>query len=140
MKAKDFMSQARYLDLRINSKIQQIDDLNDLATKVTSTISDMPKSPSADTSRTETTIVKILDLEREINAELEQLVDLKREIGAVIGKVSRPEYTVILQKRYLEMERWEDIAADMFYEVRYVQKLHGRALAEVQALLDASGT
>lgn len=42
MNAKEYLLQARYLDERITSKTQQIASLNDLATKCTSTISDMP--------------------------------------------------------------------------------------------------
>jgi DNA-directed RNA polymerase specialized sigma24 family protein len=138
--AKEYLNQARYLDLRINSKIAQIDHLNDLATHVTSTISDMPRNTSPDPSRMETTICKIVDLEQEISEDLGQLMDLKRDLQQVVDGVSRPEYQVILQKRYLEMEQWEDIAGDMNYDVRYVQKLHGRALADVQELLDAKRT
>lgn len=140
MTAKEYLNQARYLDLRINSKIAQIDHLNDLATHVTSTISDMPRNTSPDPSRMETTICKIVDLEQEISEDLGQLMDLKRDLQQVVDGVSRPEYQVILQKRYLEMEQWEDIAGDMNYDVRYVQKLHGRALADVQELLDAKRT
>ena len=50
MTAKEFLSQARYLDMRINSKVEQIESLNDLATKCTSTITGMPRNPSASTS------------------------------------------------------------------------------------------
>ncbi len=46
MTAKEYLSQAYRLDDRINSKIQQVDSLNLLATKCTSTISGMPKNPS----------------------------------------------------------------------------------------------
>lgn len=137
MTAKEYMNQARYLDLRISSKIAQIDRLNDLATHVTSTISDMPRSSSPDPSRMETTICKIVDLEHEITEDLARLMDMKKDLQRVVDSVSRPEYQVILQKRYLEMEHWEEIADDMNYDVRYVQKLHGRALAEVQDLLDS---
>ena len=46
MTAKEYLLQAHYLDERITSKTQQIASLNELATRCTSTISDMPKSPN----------------------------------------------------------------------------------------------
>jgi len=46
MKALDFLSQAYRLDLRIDSKLEQIVSLNELATKCTATISDMPRNPN----------------------------------------------------------------------------------------------
>ena len=45
MTAKEYLSQARYLDNRIKSKLLQIDSLNELATRCTPSYSDMPKSP-----------------------------------------------------------------------------------------------
>lgn len=45
MTAKEYLGQARFLDMRINSKIQQVASLNELATKCTATISDMPGNP-----------------------------------------------------------------------------------------------
>lgn len=62
MTAKEYLSQAYRLDDRINSKIQQVDSLNLLATKCTSTISGMPKNPGSPVSRMEDVIVKIISL------------------------------------------------------------------------------
>lgn len=42
--AKKYLSQAFGLNQRIESKLGQIEDLHDLATKATVTYSDMPKS------------------------------------------------------------------------------------------------
>ena len=71
MTAKEYLSQARYLDGRINSKIQQVSVLNALATKCTSTLSDMPKSATPNHSSLEETICKIIDLENEINRDID---------------------------------------------------------------------
>ena len=45
MNAKDYLNKAYRLDQRINSKLEQVESLNALATKATSTLSDMPRSP-----------------------------------------------------------------------------------------------
>lgn len=80
MTAKEYMEQARYLDMQINSKIEQIRNLNELATKATTVYSDMPHSPNRNTSRMEETVVKIIDLESEIDRDIDALVNLKREM------------------------------------------------------------
>ena len=49
--AKKYLSQAFGLNQRIESKLGQIEDLHDLATKATVTYSDMPKSPNRDGSK-----------------------------------------------------------------------------------------
>jgi DNA-directed RNA polymerase specialized sigma24 family protein len=134
--AKEYLSQAYFLDARINSNIAQVDGLHTLATKVTATFSDMPKPLSGDPSRVECTVLKIYDLENEIDREIDRLVDLKRDLLQVIQSVSKPEYQMVLQKRYIEMEKWDVIAQEMALDVRWVQRLHGRALEEVQKYLD----
>ena len=44
MTAKEYLSQARLLDARINAKIQQVSALNDLATHATHPDGDAPES------------------------------------------------------------------------------------------------
>ena len=138
MTAKEYLNQAFRLDQRINSKIEQVAVLNDLATKCTATISGMPHSASPNTASMAMTIDKIVDLQNEINADIDELVDLKREIISVIKSIENTEYQLILEKKYLtsyyDEERklkrysWEQIAVDLGYDFRYLKKLHKKAL------------
>lgn len=132
MTAKDYLSQAHFLDQRINSKITQVAAQRELATNVTSTVSDMPRSASSDVHRMEDIILNIFRLESEINEDIDALVDLKREIIGVIKSVENIEQQTILEKRYLCFETWEVIAADMGYDIRWLYRLHGRALEVVE--------
>lgn len=91
MNAKEYLKQAFYLDKRINSKLEQVESLNALATKATSTLSDMPKSPNRGPSKLEDTIVKIIDLQEEINRDIDNLVDLKKEIANSIFELKDKE-------------------------------------------------
>ena len=63
MTAKEYLSQAYRIDQRINSKIEQISSLHDLATKATQTLSDMPGSATRNAHRMEDVIIKIIDFE-----------------------------------------------------------------------------
>lgn len=54
--------------------------LHDLATKATSTISDMPGSATRNIHRMVDIIVKIMDLEEEVNKDIDAFVDLKMDI------------------------------------------------------------
>ena len=137
MKAKEYMQQALFLDKRINSLIRQVNGLWDQATNVTQVISDMPRNPGGETSKLESRIVDIVDLTEEIKVQMENLKNLRREIFEVVSQVSDPEYQLILQERYFEMMTWEDIAGDINRSVRNVQQLHGKALEEVQIIIDS---
>lgn len=134
MTIKEYLSQARYLDMRIDSKINQLHSLNDLATKCTSVITGMPHAPSKSTSSMSDTINKIIDLECEINADIDKMVELKETISKIINKVQKTEYRMILEKRYLALQNWENIASDMGYELRWLHRLHGKALNEAEKI------
>ena len=131
MNAKEYLLQARYLDERITSKTQQIASLNDLATKCTSTISDMPRNPNHGGSRMEDAILKIIDLEDGLKKDIEKLVDLKKEIMGVIHAVPNVEYQMLLEKRYLCFITWEQIAVDLNYSIQHIHRMHIAALKEI---------
>lgn len=131
MTAKEYLSQAYRLDKRIDSKIEQLKSLNLLATKCTTTLSDMPKSQSISNSRLEDTVVKIVDLQEEINRDIDSLVDLKRDIVRTIKSVQNPEYQIILELRYLCFKNWEEIAVQMNCSIDNVFKIRKNALKSV---------
>lgn len=136
MKAKEYLGKAYRLDQRINSKLDQVASLNELATKATSTLSDMPKNPNKAISTMENTICKIIDLQDEINKDIDRLVDLKTQIVTTIKNIENYEYQTLLEKRYLCFETWEQIAVDMHYSLRWIHILHGKALNDLARLLN----
>lgn len=73
-------------------------------------------------------INKIVDLENEINADIDRLVDLKRDIVLTIKGVSLPEHQTLLELRYLCFKTWEQIAVDMQYSLMHIHRLHEKAL------------
>lgn len=135
MTAKEYLNQARYLDREIDAKLDHVEKLNSLIYKATSTLTDMPGSPTRDHTKRERAIAKVIDLQREIDSEIDRLVDLKKEINSVIQKIPDEESRLLLELRYINLNTWEDIAAQMDYTVRAVHIIHGRALTEVEKLL-----
>lgn len=132
MTAKEYLSQAYRLDQRIDSKIAQVASLNDLATKCTATLTGMPRNPNRGGSTMADAVCKIVDLQEEINRDIDRLVDLKREIVVVIKAVENPEYQVMLEKRHLSFQTWEQIAVDMNYSIQHIYRLREKAYAAVQ--------
>ena len=131
MTAKEYLSQAYRIDQRINSKLEQIASLRELARKATSTLTDAPRSPNRHNQSMEGVIIKMVDLEAEINADIDTLVDLKREIVTVIKNVQSPEHQTLLELRYLCFKSWEQIAVDMGYNSKYIFNIHDTALIKV---------
>lgn len=96
MTTKEYLSQAYRIDQRINSKLEQIKNLRELATKATSTISETGVCDFGNKQRMESNVVKIVDLEREINEDIDMLIEVKKGIMAMIKKVENPEYQTLL--------------------------------------------
>ena len=134
MNAKDFLSQARYLDMRINSKVEQIDSLNALATKCTSTLTGMPHNPSPSTSLMADAVCKIVDLQEELGRDVQDLVNLKQRISTVIKSVPNHELQTLLEKRYLCFQSWEKIAVDMHFSMQYAFRIHDKAMEEIEKI------
>ncbi|OQB13006.1 MAG: hypothetical protein BWY15_01970 [Firmicutes bacterium ADurb.Bin193] len=131
MTSKEFLNQAYRIDERINSKIEQVRSLRDLATKATSVLSLVPNSGTRNVHRMEDIIAKMADIEAEVNSDVEHLLEIKRIVREIINDVDNVTYRTILELRYLCFKTWDEIAATMYYDYRYLLKIHDRALKAV---------
>ena len=134
LSAKDYLSQAYRIDLRINSKIEQVQSLRGLAEKAVTTLSDTPNNGTRNIRRMESVIAKMVDLESEINVDIDDLVDLKSEILSLIKYVESPELQTLLELRYLCFKTWEQISVELHLDIRWIHRLHNKALNEVDAI------
>ncbi|MEG1515207.1 MAG: hypothetical protein RSD95_10015 [Clostridia bacterium] len=138
MTAKEYLQQAFRIDQRINGKLEMVARLRESATKVTTNISDMPRASSPNLQTMESTVAKLVDLEADINRDVDALVDLKREIIDTIGTLDKPEHQMVLESRYLCYKSWEQIALEMNVQLRWVYRLHGRALSALEQKLNSN--
>lgn len=132
MTAKEYLSQAYRIDQRINSKLEQISALRELLNKTSNVLSDMTGNPNKDRSRVEDYVVKIVDMEKELDEDIDRLISLKADIMHTIKKVEDAECQMLLEDRYLRFLTWEAIADNMGYTVRNVYILHGKALGMIK--------
>lgn len=135
MNAKEYLLQIRNINIKIERKKMQLETLKDISTKITPTLSDMPKGSSKETSPMENAICKIIDLENEIK-ELSGIMDAKKsESLSYIFQLHNDEYQTLLMLRYLQLMSWEDISLEMHYTKRWLYKLHGIALNKLSQIL-----
>ena len=131
MTAKEYLSRACRLDARINAKLDQVMSLRNIANKATSTLSVVPPSGTRNVHKMENVIIEIVSLENEVNADIDALVDVKRNIGKIIKTVENPIYQILLELRYLCFKKWDEIAVIMDYSVDNIYKMHRKALKEI---------
>lgn len=135
MKAKEYLSQARRLENQINSKLQQLSRYRALATKVTSVLSSMPHSTNRNKSPMESALTKLIDFENEIDSDIYQLIEIKKEISEFIIGFDEAKYIVLLELRYLSGLTWGKIAETMGFDLSWTYRLHRKALEQAELRL-----
>lgn len=81
-------------------------------------------------------VAKVDELERGIIAEIDELTEKKQEIIAEIEKVPQENYRQLLFDRYILCQKWEQIALDRDKGVRWIYRLHGKALNTFEKVMD----
>ena len=127
MTAKEYLNQARTLDLLINAKQSELYSLKLMATSISSPVIS-EKVQSGGENNAMRIIDKIVDLQNEINLEIDKLVDLKSQIRGEIKQINDPVERILLTERYINNKSWMEIANMMHYTERQVHNIHGKSL------------
>ena len=128
---KVWLLQYRRLDDRIDRLEKEKSRWIERATKMSAPSDGMPHG--SDVSDTVGFAVsKAADLAAEIDREIDRLVDLRREIEDAIYTVDDPILQELLERRYIDGDKWEEIAVSMHYSWRNILRKHGKALSAVK--------
>ena len=134
MTAKEFMKQHE----RVVEKIRQIEiQIYDIEQTlgIKGVNYDSQPHGSGISQVTEATATKLIEL-REMQRDLVDKLWTKRiEIERIIFMIENATFAELLQRKYIRLQKWEDIATDMKFDSRYIYKLHGKALVEVDKII-----
>lgn len=134
MNAKEYLLRYHFINIRINQKIDQQRQLREFATNISPSSGGGHSSGVSD--KVGMAVAKIATLEQEINAEIYELIRVKAEIEHTISAVADERLRLILIARYINCNRWEQIAVMQNIELRWLYRLHGRALSEISKIID----
>lgn len=137
--AKAYLSQVKLYDTHINNKLEELTRLKELLRHITSSIKDVPVSGGGNQDKMGSAVAKIVDLENEINDAVDAYIDKQREIGRVLERLGDADQVAVLHKRYFEDMPWEQIALEMHMTYRNVCYIHGRALLEMEKVMQHDG-
>lgn len=134
MTAKEFMKQHE----RIAEKIRQVEiQIYDIEQTlgIKGVNYDFQPHGSGISQVTESTATKLIEL-REVQRDLVGKLWTKRiEIERVIFMIENATLAELLQRKYIRLQKWDDIATDMKFDSRYIYKLHGKALVEADKII-----
>ena len=126
---------------RLKDEIQK---LADLCAGLPCTATDGDKVQSShDPDRIGKVIAEKADLEDELMDEVLNSIDAMNGIIETINKLSDVSYQNVIQMRYIrfdedtfQLKTWAEIADELHYSERWVQTIHGRALVEVERIIN----
>lgn len=136
MTAKEYLNQVKNLESKMKILKEEIDTLREMVVS-TGAIQQGERVLSSGTQdKMAETICKINEKECEWNDLMREFALARANVIINIQKLNNPEYEQILYKRYCQSKKWEEIALEMNYTYQWVCKLHGRALLELDKVLN----
>lgn len=137
MTAKEYLNQLIAMDNAINRKQQRLATLRDVAMNTTPNYADEAVQRTREKNPLENIMSKIVDLDREIDEDIDALVDFKAEVWEQLDKIADERYKRILWLRYADRKTWRyiAIALELNFTIRYIHKMHLKALAELDKII-----
>lgn len=136
MTTKEYLQRAYKIDKRIKTKLETILRLRDAASNATSTFSAVRSSGTNNTSKVEENILKYMMIEEEINKDIDELYEVKKEIINVIKQVPNEKQRWLLELKYINGKSWVSVSVTMGMSEDHVKGyLHGRALQSVNKII-----
>lgn len=135
MTFKEFLNQGYHAKARIRAKEERIENWRQIAESITAQIRPDSAGSSLPSKKVEDCACNIVDLQNEIKEEIAALVQAEREVGKFIRDVPLDETDrFIMELRYLNYKKWEEIAVELNYAYRWIMRRHKRAIAVLEEL------
>lgn len=129
--AKEFLNRGYRVQERIKAMEERIERWRLIAESITSTIKPIASFSSGPSQKIETCVCNIIELQNEIREKVEYLIQVEREIDAAISHlIDDATLKALLEMRYLNYLKWEEIAVRLDKTFRWTMTLHKKALDE----------
>ena len=129
MTAKEFLRRARSVDRRVDEAQERVERLRArLEAGRMSHITGQPRGGASDWTETAD---RLIELERRVNSRTRELVRWKLAAMDAIDLVEEARLRELLELYYLDGYTWEQVAETMRLDLRWVYRLHGRALMRI---------
>ena len=122
MTVKEYLGQAKHLNFLLDVKLEQIKKLKSQEEKAAITLNDVNEKVN--------TLERFKQMEEKLQGEIDDLLDLKMEIMDTIRLVKDDECRVILEQRFLNGQKYCDIAKDMYMSEKSVYRIQDKAFKD----------
>lgn len=128
---KRYLHQYLKIKKRIERKSEEIAEWENIAMKCTSSLSQQISGGSRE-DKIQTAVEMIDSLRDEIKEQIQNLILEKQKLDNAINSVEDNTLQLLLEYRYIDGLKFENIAEKMSYSWRWILNLHGKALDELK--------
>jgi hypothetical protein len=136
LKAQEELKKILLYDAKIESKLEELERLKALATKVTSVMEGEVVSRSRKQDTMGDTIAKIIEMQDELNSLVDEFVDKKSYFSRIIDSLESPLQIRVLYGHYYHGKTFQILADELGYTRRNICYIHGDALSAVESALN----
>ena len=135
MNAREFLKQPKKLDKMIENKLNEKEQWKCIATGTTAQMGGERVQSSGSQQKMADAVVRFVDIEKEIDRCIDNLVDTKKDVIAVIEQLNASEYD-LLHKIYIQFFTLQEVAYLYDKSISWAKTVHKRGLKNVQKILD----
>lgn len=125
---KDYLRQFQRLNREIEQKQFSLQKLIDSRDRITTILTDMPRGGESDRM---CICDDIIDMQEDLKEKLTEAMRIRTDIQNKIDVVEDIDERIILNYRYIDNLKFEDIAERMSFSTRSVFYLHDKALKKI---------
>lgn len=135
MTVKEWLNRGFKLNKEIEQLVEAKEKAKDLACSVVSNLGN-EKVQGTTGNSTENKMVSYAEYSRLLSKRIDKLLEINKEIVGAISKVDDATLRSLLTARYINFKTWERIAEDLDKELRWVYRLHKKALNNIENVID----
>ena len=136
MTAREFLKQSLKVKCKLDCKLEQVQELKDLANRITPVFNGTPTVSNKCLSKLESAIVNLQDQSEILGEDVVKYLKIRAEIADTIKAVVDENERLILEYRYLTFRTWKKIAAAMNISLSKVYQLHVKALDSFEKIFE----
>lgn len=133
-KAKELLKELQDLDMDIQSRIDEINELE--AGLLSSPKWTDVKVQSGQVRKIDDVYAQLITMKQEIERDVKEIIDRKLELSRLINKLSNPKYRTVLRMTYINKMYVDDICDKMEISRTTFYTWRGLAISELNDLLN----
>lgn len=133
-KAKELLTELQSLDMDIQSRIDEINELE--AGLLSSPKWTDVKVQSGQVRKIDDVYAQLITMKQEIERDIKEIIDRKLELSRLINQLSNPKYRTVLRMAYINKMYVDDICDKMEISRTTFYTWRASAICELDGILD----